>query len=323
MSLVDEISEPSLGKTLLKEGAVALLVVAGGQATRLKFQGPKGAYPVGLQNESLFELISKKVIKASNHYGTKITMCVMTSSQNDLETKAFFKKNHFFGLEKEQLKFFSQEELPFLDEEKKPFLLEGKQVLAPDGNGYALHYFAKSGLLKELKEKGVKLLSFILVDNALTNPFEERAIGYHEKQGADVTLKAIYRKNPLEKLGTLVLKEGKTNIVEYSELKATDIDLYPLGNMGEFLFSFSFIEQIQNQKLPIHLAKKEVIPNVFANKQETFIFDLLPFSKKTEVVVYPRERFFSPLKNATGENSKESVQSDLLKEQKFDRLDNL
>jgi UDP-N-acetylglucosamine/UDP-N-acetylgalactosamine diphosphorylase len=312
----EETKEEALGKELIEKGAVGLLVVAGGQGTRLKFKGPKGMYPIGLNNESLFELIAQKVLKASQ----KIPVAIMTSPQNDEETKAFFKENNDFGLKKGQLFFFTQKESPFLNDDKTPFLLNGERVLAPNGNGYALHYFYESGLFDLFKEKGVSILSFILIDNALTNPFEEKAIGYHEKFLCDITLKALEKKTSSEKLGTLVLKNNKIEIVEYSDLLEEDISLYPLGNMGEHLFSFSFIEKIKNKTLPIHLAKKEVIPNVFANKQEFFIFDTLPYSEKTSILIYPRGRFFSPLKNATGENSHETVKSDLLKEATFDRI---
>ena len=50
------------GEQALADGRLAVLVVAGGQATRLGFPGPKGAYPLGpVSGRTLFEQQAQKI----------------------------------------------------------------------------------------------------------------------------------------------------------------------------------------------------------------------------------------------------------------------
>jgi UDP-N-acetylglucosamine/UDP-N-acetylgalactosamine diphosphorylase len=51
-----------LGEELLAAGGVGVMVVAGGQGTRLGFEGPKGTFPIGpVTGRSLFELQAQKI----------------------------------------------------------------------------------------------------------------------------------------------------------------------------------------------------------------------------------------------------------------------
>ena len=57
------------GEALLREGKVAVLVVAGGQGTRLGFDGPKGAFPIGP--------VSKRIRAAERRYGPTLPWYIM------------------------------------------------------------------------------------------------------------------------------------------------------------------------------------------------------------------------------------------------------
>jgi UDP-N-acetylglucosamine/UDP-N-acetylgalactosamine diphosphorylase len=143
------------GLSLVKKSAVAYLLLAGGQGTRLGTSDPKGCYDIGLpSHKSLFQLMAerlRRVVELSHEMvGTtgekrgsperqasaSIPWYVMTSPQTDEATQAFFKKHAFFGLDESDVFFFQQGTLPCLSLDGK-ILLETPCTVssAPDGNG--------------------------------------------------------------------------------------------------------------------------------------------------------------------------------------------
>jgi len=306
------------GRTLISQGACMALTVAGGQGSRLRLNGPKGCYPISLvKKKSLFQLLAEKIKAAGKQAGRPLEWVVTTSPLNHEETLLFFKEHHFFGLIASQVHFFCQEMWPLLDREGNLFL-EAPGLLAqgPNGNGGALRQLATSSFFQTWKEQGITSVSFTLIDNLLADPFDQELLGFHNRLGNEITLKAIFRQNAEEKVGIVVLKEGKPAVVEYSECpeevkRASTPEgfAFPLANTSLFCFSLSFIEKTAGFTLPLHAAKKAVKrwtaatgtvfpeePNAW--KFEEFIFDLLPFGKKVSALVYPREECFAPLKNS-------------------------
>ena len=86
-----------IGEDVIKEGKLAVLTMAGGQGTRLGYNGPKGTFDIGLDtHESLFELICKPIKNANKKYGITIPWYIMTSNENNKETVEFFEKNNYF-----------------------------------------------------------------------------------------------------------------------------------------------------------------------------------------------------------------------------------
>ena len=315
------------GQKIIKEGLVGCLVVAGGQATRLKLQGPKGTCPItSIKHKSLFQLIGEKVLAASVLSMKPLPLAIMTSPLNHEETVNFFEKNFYFGLKKNQVSFYKQEMLPFLDTQGHLMIQQdGSLAEGPDGNGGALFHFFNSGLEKKWREAGVRYLNFILVDNPLADPFDAELIGYHKRVSADIVVKAIKREDPQELVGVLVKEEGATVVVEYTELseeeklaRTNDNTLaYSLANISLFSFSLDFIKRLgtdKNLKIPLHKNLK-AISNLNKNEEvlqkvwkfEKFIFDLLPFANKVSILVYPRETCFAPLKNFQGADSLDTV----------------
>ena len=108
-----------IGKEAIKDGKLAAVTMAGGQGTRLGHNGPKGTYDIGLDShKSLFELLCDSLKEAGKKYGATIPWFIMTSEENNAETIEFFKKNKFFGYEK-NIYFFIQGQLPMVDTEGK------------------------------------------------------------------------------------------------------------------------------------------------------------------------------------------------------------
>ena len=79
------------GEEWLRSGTVAALTVAGGQASRLGWEAPKGVFPIGpLSGWSLFEIFARKLRASAARYGFRPQWYLMTSPQNDAQTRAFF-----------------------------------------------------------------------------------------------------------------------------------------------------------------------------------------------------------------------------------------
>lgn len=320
------------GKELISKGQVGCLVVAGGQGTRLKFDHPKGLFPVTpVLKKSLFQLLSEKVLKASDQAKEKLPLAIMTSSINEEETKQFFKENHFFGMEEKDLDFFTQPNLPVLDNQGSLFLeSKCKIAKAPDGNGSSLQAFYKSGVFSKWKQRGIRYLLFILIDNPLADPFDKELVGMAADLKSDVTIKCVQRIDPDEKVGVFIQDQDKTKVVEYSEFpkdlyeaKENGAFLFPYANISYFCFDLNFIESLANINLPMHLAfksvpiysreKEAIIINKepFAWKFEKFIFDVLPYAK-VDLLLEERKFCYSPLKNKEGKASLKTVQEDLM-----------
>jgi UDP-N-acetylglucosamine/UDP-N-acetylgalactosamine diphosphorylase len=331
-SVVDK----EVGKQFIQKGRLGCLVLAGGQGTRLRFNQPKGCYPISvIKHKSLFQLLAEKVKAASQQANHPLFLAIMTSPENDLEIREFFKKHTFFGLMPSQLFFFSQSTLPLLDVQGHLFLDTPSHIAeGSDGNGNALHHFVHSGIASQWKDQGITHLHVILIDNPLADPFDAELLGFHTRQQVDVTLKCTEKKDPEEKVGVLVKEENRCRIVEYSELpeserqaKTSDGQLkHCCANLSLFCFSLPFItEQVKkNQQLPLHAAWKNALfldPSQntilstypIAWKFETFIFDWLTWTSKVAVLLYPREECFAPLKNFSGADSSETVRQALLK----------
>lgn len=304
-------SDRSSGMKLLNEGKVGCLILAGGQGSRLGMHLPKGLVPVSpIKSKTLFQLLCEKTKAASLQAGQSLPLAIMTSPLNHEQTVSYIEKNDRFGLGSNQISFFTQEMLPFLDD-KGHWLLDskGKITEGPDGNGSALSRFFHSGIWSDWQRLGIEYVNVVLIDNPLADPFDPALFAAHAEARADVTLKCVPRLYPEEKVGLVAERSGKIQVVEYFELPEEErlLPKWHVANVSLFCFSMEFIAKTSDVKLPWHLARKGGLW-----KFETFIFDLLSFSEKTEVVLYPREEAYSPLKNASGEASVETVRTALL-----------
>lgn len=325
----------ALGKQLIADGKVGCLIVAGGQGTRLQCTGPKGIFPVTLvKQKSLFQFFAERVLAASKQANRPLFVAIMTSPVNHTETVNFFEKNHYFGLDKNQIAFFSQEELPLLDNQGNLFLETPSKISAgPDGNAASLKFFVKSGIWSAWHNQGVRYLNYVHIDNPLADPFDAELTGFHHSQQGDVIIKCVPRKDPLEKVGVIGKKNGKVNVIEYSEISPAERDAMDQDgtlkhlccNISIFSFDMDFVKNVASQyynKLPFHKAWKAVkyvtpegvtklADEPMAWKFEKFIFDVLPFANSVSALLYPRSECFAPLKNVNGTDSINDVQATL------------
>lgn len=299
------------GEEAIIKGEVACLILAGGAGTRLGFDGPKGIFPLDQEGTTLFKIHLQRIAKINS----SLPVAIMCSPRNAQETRKYLAAQDYFGMEPSALSFFIQGTLPYLDEEGYLFLeSSGKVVEGPDGNGYALHKLVESGIYSIWKERGIKTVHLILIDNALSHPFDPGLIGAHLKACNQVTLKTIPRIDPEEKVGVLVQLGDKIGVVEYSELgeDVKDIAQFPYANISLFAFEMQFIEQVADKPLPMHRAyKKMKETEKMGWKLESFIFDLLLYSEKTGFIVEEREKTFAPLKEAFGPFGPQAVLKNL------------
>lgn len=316
------------GEAALRNGEVAVLLVAGGQGSRLGFDKPKGMYPVGpVSGASLFQIHAEKVFALSRKSGKPVPFLVMTSPATHADTVAFFAEHLNFGLADGQVTFFQQGTMPALDRETGKLLLEspGKLFLSPNGHGGTLTALADTGLLADLKARGVRHVFYFQVDNPLVSIADPAFVGRHIETGSDASSKVVFKERPEEKVGVLALVDGKCGIVEYSDLPkelATEREpsgelRYRAGNPAIHVFSVGFLERVTTGagRLGFHVARKKVPhwnpttgeqvspTSENALKFELFVFDALPLAGKWLAVSVRREDEFAPLKNADGADS--------------------
>ena len=324
------------GKEMLRAGRVCCLTVAGGQGTRLGFDGPKGTYPIGpVSGRPLFAYFAQNILRAGIKYGKKITWYIMTSKLNNQQTVEFFRANNFFGLQEDQVFFFIQGTMPAIGYDGKLLMANSHSLsLSPDGHGGTLLALRKSGALDRMKLEGTDVISYFQVDNPLVHVVDPLFIGMHELENAQMSAVMLSKTGPFEKLGNFCVSGGRLQIIEYSDLpeelaqkRNADGSLaFVAGSPAIHLIKREFVEQLTASgtlSLPWHRADKK-IPCIDADgnavtppepngvKLESFIFDALPLAEKTMVMEFDRKEVFAPTKNPTGVDSVESCRQMLI-----------
>ena len=322
------------GEALIRAGKVAAFLVAGGQGTRLGYDGPKGLFPIGpVTGKSLFEMHAEKILAASRTYETPIPWYIMTSETNDAETQAFFAENDFFGLGRDDVVFFRQKMIPALDADGK-LILDAKDhvFLNPNGHGGSLLALVEGGAVDDMKARGIEVISYFQVDNVLIKIVDPVFIGHHAQAEAGMSSKMVMKRDAREKVGVFGMVDGKLRVVEYSDMTREDMEArnadggltYGAGSIAIHLIDVSFVEaEVRDGfRLPYHVAHKKIpclneegdqilpdVPNGY--KFEAFVFDALADAPRSVVMEVAREEEFSPVKNREGEDSPETAKRDL------------
>ncbi len=320
-----------VGEALLAEGKVAAFVVAGGQATRLGYDYPKGMFPITpVKGKSLFQLHAEKILARGRRHDNKIPFYVMTSEANHRQTVDFFEQNDYFGLEPGDVRLFEQPMIPAVDFGGK-FLLEAKDRIFtnPNGHGGSLMALKQSGALDHMKTVGIEEIYYFQVDNPLLQICDPLFIGQHRLAKAQMSTEVVTKEDPMEKVGVIGMIDGKLGVVEYSDLTEEQMHerlpegnlKYGGGNIAVHMINVAFAEKMNKGglQLPYHKAVKAaqhinesgelVIPEeANAVKFEAFVFDALGFCKNSITMEVARDEEFHPLKNASGDFSVETVQ---------------
>jgi len=316
-----------LGKELISAGKVAAFVVAGGQGTRLGFDGPKGNFPISpIKNKTLFQIFADSIAAASQKYRADCPWYVMTSPLNNDETTEIFSSNNYYGLSEKNVFIFQQGTLPNFSPGGKILLADKANIAcSPDGHGGSLRALCESGALDDMKRRGVEFLSYWQVDNPLINIFDPLFIGLHVLDQAEMSSKALIKSGPKEKVGNFCLIDGRVTVIEYSDLpdelaekRNPDGSLaFELGSIAIHIINRTFVEKFNADdfSLPLHRAVKK-IPHIDENgntvesdgiKLESFVFDALPLASKSVILQTIRSEEFAPTKNAAGVDSAETT----------------
>lgn len=319
------------GEELLRAGRVAAMVVAGGQGTRLGFDGPKGLFPLGpVSGRTLFELQSQKIRGARRRWNAPIPWYVMTSPATDAPTRAFFREQRHFGLPESDVFFLCQAMAPALDFEGR-LLLEspGRIAESPNGHGGSFQALADSGALDDMERRGITTISYYQVDNPLIRLLDPVFVGVHAGAPAEMSAKVVRKIDPMEKVGVLARVDGRVGIVEYTEiddehrfLRDADGELvYWAGSIAIHLLEVGFARRIAadaERHLPYHASAKKIPctgadgrpvrptePN--GHKLERFLFDALPSATRVSLLEVARDDEYAPVKNAEGDDSPETA----------------
>ena len=281
----------SIGERILRTRKLGVVILSGGQGTRLGTDAPKGLFKI--RGKTLFEWHMETINELKSTYNADITVFVMTSSFTDEAVRSYFREVDF-GL---NIQFFKQKNSACVGTDGKPLEYNDGYAESPYGNGDIFKAIQQTSL------EGVEALNVISIDNVLANILDPAFVGAFYSGDYDILSKSV-TKEEKESVGAFMM-DGKLRIKEYSE---NDVDGDGIqGNICNHLFRTSFVKRMRNVDLPEHKAFKKIPhtvdgklvkplkPNGF--KKETFIFDSFEYTDKNGVMNVPREKEFSPLKN--------------------------
>ncbi len=312
------------GHQALAAGQVGVILVAGGQGTRLGFDHPKGMFSIGpISGRSLFQIHIEKILATAQRHRVQIPLYLMTSPATHEETIDFLEAHDRFGMSADGLHVFCQGTMPAVDAATGQLLLEapGRLAVSPNGHGGLLAAFSESGAMADAQRRGIRQLFYFQVDNPLVDIAGAEYLGYHILSDSQMTSQVIAKREPLEKVGNVVDVDGRLMVIEYSDLpddvaKKTKPDgslAIWAGSIAVHVFDLDFLCRARDQadSLPYHFAYKKVpyidaagsrVDPAKANaiKFERFIFDLIPLARNAIVVEVDPASAFAPLKNASG-----------------------
>ena len=315
-----------LGESLIKDGKLAVCSMAGGQGTRLGYNGPKGTFMLDLDGKptSIFETIIHKLKMAYEAFGVHIYWYVMTSRQNHAVTVKFFKDNNYFGYDKNYILFFEQGELPLIDKSGKVVMKDKSHIfMAPDGNGGIFKALEDKKILNHMREHGIEYLAVGNVDNILINMVDPVTVAVMKENQSEALSKVFMKPSPEGKWGVFCKIDGIPHVIEYSETPKELLEarneagelIYGDVHFGCNFFHINLLNRIASEKLPMHAASKKnkFLAENGAEKEEevykfeAFIFDAFTMANNLIVCRVKREEEFAPIKNKEGDESPETA----------------
>ncbi len=318
----------NMGESIVKKGKYGIVIMAGGQGTRLGHSGPKGTYMLNTTPpKSIFEIHIEKLKQIREKYNITVPIYIMTSNENNDDTIKFFEKNNYFDYPKDNITFFKQGELPMIDQQGK-LILEEKGLIkkAADGNGGIFEAMFKNNVIQDMKNRGIEWILIGFIDNILVNWSDLLMIGITQEKNMLVSSKTLMKSKPEERVGVFYKLNGKPSVIEYTEITDEMANLrdsegqlmYGQLHIGVNMFNIKAIEMIGEDKLSYHTAFKKCnyidekggnviseTPNAY--KFEAFIFDAFERLDDILILKVKREESFAPVKNAQGEDSPQTA----------------
>ncbi len=313
----------AIGEEIVKSNKYAIVTMAGGQGTRLGYKGPKGTYEIKFTNGaklSLFEIICNDIKKGNELYNVTIPWYIMVSKENKNQTIKYFEEHNYFNYPKEKVKFFTQHTIPLIDIDGRIVLQEYHKIKeVSNGNGNVFKAMKEANIIQEMKEKGIKWVSFSGIDNVLIKNVDVMFLGMIIKSNLQIGSKSIFKRGALEKLAVYCKKDNHPAILDYDDI---DLELseqknengeylYREANMLSHIMDIDAIEKVSAKELPYHRAYKKnpiineegvkivpTSPNTF--KFENFIFDAFKFFDDMFLLRVKQEEEFAPIKDFTG-----------------------
>jgi UDP-N-acetylglucosamine/UDP-N-acetylgalactosamine diphosphorylase len=316
------------GIEVMKREEYAVVTMAGGQGTRLGFNGPKGTYVLeyGI-NKSLFEMHCDKLKHIYKMCNVYTPWYIMTSYANNKDTISFFEHNNYFNYPKDKIHFFIQEELPMIDINGKIVMDSKFNIkMGANGSGGVFSSLSKSGMLEDMKHNHIKWVYIGGVDNPLTPTDDPNLVGFAKYENFLGVSHIIPKGYPEEKVGVFCKKNGKPSVIEYIEMTPEMNNLrdgkgtlvYGDSHILLNLFNIEALDVISKKPLKYVPAFKKtnyindngelVIPDKEnAYKFEKFVFDAFSYFDRVGLLKGVREHIFAPIKNATGVDSPETA----------------
>lgn len=305
------------GINIIKNNKFAAVTMAGGQGTRLGHIGPKGTFSINIGDKQkyLFQIVAENLKAENEKYGITIPWYIMTSKENNNDTVEFFKQHNYFNYPTENIKIFIQEEMPILTTEGK-LLIDDEGLIkeASNGNGSIFISMDKSGVIEDMRKRGIEWIFMGAVDNILLKMVDPILIGLTKRNDTYVGSRTVLKNAPNEKVGVFCKENQKVKVIEYTELPENVAQ--ELNENGELLFGESHImcnlfnikalEKATTKKMEYHIAIKK-IEGIKCYKFEKFVFDVFSMFNHISILRGRRENDFAPIKNKEGIDSPETA----------------
>ena len=309
------------GIKAIKSGNIGVITLAGGQGSRLGFNGPKGSFTLDTSpKKSLFEIVCDYIRLASLKYNVSIPWYIMTSTNNYFDTIDFFEHNNYFGYDRNNITFFTQDNLPIIDVNGKLVLSEIYKInVASNGNGNLFSSLKKANLIKSMEQRNIQWLFVGGVDNVLLDPLDPIFIGYTIESKCEIGSKTLFKSNPSDVSWIFARRDNKPAIVDCENFteelsRITDEKgnyLYRETNMLAHLFSLNSIKKMSTIKLSYHrVFRKNAFVNYEGMKQipegpnvykfEQFVFNAFSYFDNIALLRVNKEEEFAPIKDFNG-----------------------
>src|SRR3954452_18589352 len=182
------------GAEALAAGEIGVLLVAGGQGSRLGFDHPKGMYSIGpVSGVSLLQIHFEKALASARRYGAPVPIYMMTSPVTHDKQAEYLDEHDRFGVPRDDVVLFCQGTMPAVDASTGNLLLAAKEslFLSPDGHGGTVAALAASGAIEHMRRGGIRHLFYLQVDTPLAPIADPGFIGNHVLANSELTSMAI------------------------------------------------------------------------------------------------------------------------------------